>query len=79
MFATTPLQNSRKAKTAESKMAKAINGQLLSIRSRIATVTPAATTSVAQVEFAANQKRQEVAKPDENERDEPLTIRLCTT
>ena len=74
----TPLQNSRKAKTADSKIAKAINGQLLSIRSRSATVTPAATTTVAQIEFVANQKRQEVTKLDENERDEPLKIRLST-
>ena len=74
-----PLRNSRKAKTAESKIVKAINGQLLSIRSRSATVTPAATTTVAQIEFAASQKRQEVTKLAENERDEPLTIRLGTT
>ena len=74
----TLLQNSRKAKTAESKMAKAITGQLLSMGSRIATVTPAATTSVAQVEFEASQKRQEVTKLGENERDEALKIWLCT-
>jgi len=38
----------------------------------------AVTTSVAQIEFAANQKRQEVAKLDENEIDESLEIRLST-
>ena len=74
----TLLQNSRRAKTAESNIVKAINGQLLPIRSRIATVTPAATTTVAQIEFAANQKRQEVTKLDENERDETFKIRLFT-
>jgi hypothetical protein len=74
----TLLQNSRKTKAAESKIVKAINGQLLSIRSRIATVAPAATITVAHTEFAANQKRQAVTKLDENERDEPLNIRLCS-
>jgi hypothetical protein len=47
----------------------------LSIRSRMAAVTPAATTSVAQIEFAANQKRHEVTKLDENE---SIEIRLPT-
>ena len=73
----TPLHNSRKTKPAESKTAKAINGKLLSIRSRNATVTHAATISVAQIEFAASQKRQQVTKLDEKEGDKPLTIRLC--
>jgi hypothetical protein len=49
----------------------------LPIGSRIATVTHAATTSVAQIEFAASQNRQEVTKLDENEADESLEIRLC--
>ena len=74
----TPLQRSRETKPAERKIAKAINGQLLSIRSRIATVTQAATTSVAQTEFAASQNRQEVTKLDENEADVATEIRLCT-
>jgi hypothetical protein len=56
-------------------MTKAIKGRLLSIRSRIATVTQAATTSVAQIEFAASQKRPAVTKLDEKEGDEPLKIR----
>jgi hypothetical protein len=73
----TPLHNSRKTKPAESKIAKAIKGELLSIRSRIATATHAATTTVAQIEFAASQKRQQVTKLDEKEGDNPLTIRLC--
>jgi len=68
-------QSSRKTKPAERKVTKAIKGQLLSIRSRIAAVTPAATTSVAQIEFAANQKRHEVTKLDENE---SIEIRLPT-
>ena len=55
-----------------------MNGELLSIRSRIATLTHAATTSVAQIEFAASQKRQEITKLDENETDEALRIRFCT-
>jgi hypothetical protein len=50
----------------------------LPIGSRIATVTHAATTSVAQIEFAASQNRQEVTKLDENEADESLEIRLST-
>src|SRR5208283_4803148 len=70
-------QSSRKIKAAASKMTKPIRGQFLSIRSRIATVTHAATTSVVQTEFAASQKRQEVTKLDEKEGDEPLKIRLC--
>jgi hypothetical protein len=41
----------------------------------MAAVTPAATTSVAQIEFAANQKRHEVTKLDENE---SIEIRLPT-
>ena len=73
----TPLQNSRKTRPAETKIAKAIKGKLLSIRSRIATVTHAATIAVAQIEFAPSQKRQQVTKLDEKEGDEPLTIRLC--
>jgi len=48
----------------------------LSIPSRIATVTHAANTNVAQIEFAASQKRQEFTKLDEKEGDEPLKIRL---
>ena len=58
-------------------MTKAIKERLLSIRSRIATVTHAATTSVAQIKFAASQKRQEVTKLDEKVGDEPLKIRRC--
>jgi hypothetical protein len=50
----------------------------LPIGSRIATVTHAATTSVAQIEFVASQNRQEVTKLDENEADESLEIRLST-
>src|SRR5260370_21283148 len=71
-------QSSRNATTAETRTTKAIRGQLLSIRSRIATVTHAATTSVAQIEFAANQKRHEVTKLDDNEGDESIEIRLCS-
>jgi hypothetical protein len=59
-------------------MTKPINGRLLSIRSRIATVTHVVTRSVAQIEFAASQKRQEVTKLDEKEGDEALKIPLCT-
>jgi hypothetical protein len=55
-----------------------MKGQPLTIRSRIATVTHAATTSVAQIEFAASQNRQEVTKLDENEADAATEIRLCT-
>src|SRR5271165_1273559 len=69
-------QSSRKIKPAVSKMTKPIKGQLLSIPSRIATVTHAANTNVAQIEFAASQKRQEFTKLDEKEGDEPLEIRL---
>jgi prevent-host-death family protein len=71
-------QSSRKTKPAESKVTKAINGQLLSIRSRIATVAAAVRTSVAQIEFAASQKRQEVTKLEEKERDGSAEIRLRT-
>jgi hypothetical protein len=74
----TPLQSPRKTKPAERSMTNAINGRLLSIRSRIATVTHVATTSVAQIEFAASQKRQEVTKLDEKEGDEALKTPLCT-
>jgi hypothetical protein len=65
-------------KPADRKTTKAIKGQLLPIRSRIATVTHAATTSVAQIEFAASQNRQEVTKLDEKEADAATEIRLCT-
>ena len=71
-------QSSLNAKSAEIKITEAIKGQLLSIRSRIATVTHAVTTSVAQIEFAASQNRQEVTKLDGKETDELLEIRLCT-
>ena len=71
-------QSSLNAKSAEIKIAEAIKGQLLSIRSRIATVMHAVTTSVAQIEFAASQKRQEVTKLDGKETDDLLEIRLCT-
>ena len=71
-------QSSRKTKPAERKLTKAIKGQLLSIRIRITTVAAATRTSVAQIEFAASQKRQEVTKLDEKERDEATEIRLCT-
>src|SRR5215471_8999506 len=74
----TPLQSSRTTKPADRKTTKAIKSQLLSIRSRIATVTHAATTSVAQIEFAASQNRQEVTKLDEKEGDAAAEIRLCT-
>jgi hypothetical protein len=70
-------QSFRNAMSAERKITEAIKGQLLSIRSRIATVTHAVTTSVAQIEFAASQNRQEVTKLDEKEGDESLEIRLC--
>jgi hypothetical protein len=70
-----PFQSSRKTKAAERKVTKAIKGMLLSIRSRSATVIHAATTSVAQIEFAASQKRHTVTKLDENEGDEPIKIR----
>lgn len=53
-----------------------MNGQVLSIRNRKATVKQVATGSVAQMEFAASQKRQEVAKCDEYERDESIDIGL---
>jgi hypothetical protein len=43
----------------------------------IATVTHAATTSVAQIEFAASQNRQEVTKLDENEAGAATEIRFC--
>jgi hypothetical protein len=75
----TPLQSSRKTKPAERRIKKAINGQLLSIRIRIVTVTHATKTNAAQIEFAASQKRQQVTKLDEKEGDNPLTIRLCPT
>ena len=74
---TTPFQNSRKAKPAETKVAKAINGQLLAIGNRNTTVAAATSTSVAQIEFAASQKRQEDTKLDEKEHDKPLMIRVC--
>src|SRR5437667_12047467 len=57
-----PLQSSRMAKHAERKTTKATKGQILTIRSRIPTGIHAATTSVAQIEFAASQNRQEVTK-----------------
>jgi hypothetical protein len=53
-----------------------VNGQVLSIRNRNATAKHAATASVAQMEFAASQKRQEVAKCDEYERDESIDTGL---
>lgn len=71
-------QSSRMTKPADRTTTRAIKGQLLSIRSRIATVTHAATTSVAQIEFAASQNRQEVTKLDENEADAATEIRLST-
>ena len=71
-------QSSRKTKPAERKVTKAIKGQLLSIRSRIATVAAAVRTSVAQIEFAASQKRLEVTKLEEKERDGSAEIRLRT-
>jgi hypothetical protein len=63
-------------KPVERKMKKKIKGQPPTIRSRIATATHAATTSVAQIEFAASQNRQEVTKLDENEADAATEIRL---
>jgi hypothetical protein len=56
---------------------KAIKVQLLSIRIRITTVTAATRTSVAQIEFAASQNRQEVTKLAEKEGDEVAEFRLC--
>jgi hypothetical protein len=53
-----------------------MNTQLLSIRSRRATVTQAATISVAQIELAASQKRQALAKLDPNETADFLRIRV---
>ena len=73
-----PLQSSQKTKHAERKMLKATKGQVLTIRSRIPTGIHAATTSVAQIEFAASQNRQEVTKLDENEADAATEIRPCT-
>src|SRR5580704_5899064 len=70
-------QSSRMTKPVERKMKKKIKGQPPTIRSRIATVTHAATTSVAQIEFAASQNRQEVTKLDENEADATTEVRLC--
>jgi hypothetical protein len=55
---------------------KAIKVQLLSIRIRITTVAAATRTSVAQIEFAASQNRQEVTKLDEKEGDEVAEFRL---
>jgi hypothetical protein len=66
-------------KPADRKTTRAIKGELLSIRSRIATVTQAATTSVAQIELAASQNRQEVTKLDEEEADAATEIRFSTT
>jgi len=71
-------QSFRNAKTAERKTTKARKGQLFAIVSRIATVAAPATTSAAQIEFAASQNRQEVTKLDEKECDEPLETLLCT-
>ena len=65
-------------KPVARKMKKTIKGQPSTIRSRIATVTHAATTSVAQIEFAASQNRQEVTKLDEKEAVAATEIRLCT-
>jgi hypothetical protein len=73
-----PLQSSQKTKHAKSKTPKATKGQILTIRSRIPTGIHAATTSVAQIEFAASQSRQEVTKLNENEVDAATEIRLCT-
>jgi hypothetical protein len=73
----TPLQNCRKTKPAEIKIVKAINGQLLAIRNRIVTVAAATRISVAQIEFAASQKRQEATKLDEKQYDKRLKIRFC--
>jgi surface antigen len=64
------------AKPAERKTTKAMRGQALIIRSRIPTATHAAATSVAQIEFAASQNRQEVTKLDAKERDEATESRL---
>jgi len=72
-------QSSRLTKAAERKIKKAMKGQALTIRSRTATVTHAAATSVAQIEFAASQNRQEVTKLDGNEADAATEIRLFTT
>lgn len=41
-------------------------------------MTHAATTSVAQIEFAASQNRQEITKLDEDEADAAAEIRLGT-
>ena len=63
-------------KPAERKIRRAMKGQASIIRSRIPTVTHAATTSVAQIEFAASLNRQEVTKLAEKEGDEASEIRL---
>jgi hypothetical protein len=70
-------QSFQMTKHAETKMLKATKGQVLTIRSRIPTGIHAATTSVAQIEFAAIQNRQLVTKLDENEGDEVAEFRLC--
>jgi hypothetical protein len=49
----------------------------LSIRIRITTEAVATRTSVAQIEFAASQNRQEVTKLDEKEGDEAAEFRHC--
>jgi hypothetical protein len=62
----------------ESNVTDATKGHPFIIRSRIPAVTHAATASVAQIEFAASQNRQEVTKPDEKEADAATEIRFCT-
>ena len=63
---------------AERKTTKVTMGHILTIRSRNPTGIHAATTSAAQIEFAASQKRQELAKLNENETDECLSIQFLT-
>ena len=62
----------------ESNVTDATKGHPFIIRSRIPAVTHAATASVAQIEFAASQNRQEVTKLDEKEADAATEIRSCT-
>jgi hypothetical protein len=54
-----------------------VKNQLLSIRNLSETVKQAATSSVAQMEFAASHKRQQITKLEANEPVESLRDRLC--
>jgi hypothetical protein len=72
------LRSSRMTNPVESNVTDATKGHPFIIRSRIPAVTHAATASVAQIEFAASQNRQEVTKLDEKEADAATEIRFCT-